>query len=591
MEISRNRAAWLRGGRGLQGLAVLAAVLACVAFTALRGIGASVLLAVERVLDGGALPSLELSRAGGFDRDALARVAAQPGVRSVLARASAEFLFEGRDGRRATHELRGVNFAMERLARPGLAAALQVEGRMPDERELALPRALADTLGVGVEDSLVVQGQVLVVAACVDGTSLPATTTLRTFAELRGDARFDRLEALLEPGLEAERAAVQLVEAFGDGLHAELPTSRAAAGPALRGLGTTIELGAWLALAIGLLACAAAARDRVRANAEGLELQRALGAGPLRLAAQTLGPATLHGALAGAVGALLGAALIPFGVARLEAAASAALRAGIVLDLPRAPWRDAAILAVLAAFAATLVAALGTRRPGRVLAPRTARWLGGFAVLVCAAIVLSGATRLHAAFRVADVACAALGVALLVPDRRGPTAGSLASAARVLACCGAFLVAMSGLRASLARTLPEQPATELAWLGLDTFLVLLALLGGLAALAFVVADAAARRDEAQLLWALGAGPRERAAMAFRGTLRVLFGAAALATASGLLFAGLWRTGPLRDAFGPAFALDAPFAWPHPAAFLSPVVLALVLAAASAAAARARVTAS
>ncbi|MBI5852594.1 MAG: hypothetical protein HZB39_16395 [Planctomycetes bacterium] len=571
------RSSKAHGSATVRVLALLAATLGCAAFAALRETGDATLLAVERALDGGALPSVTIEREGGLWRDDVARARALPGVRVVLPRARETVEIAGRDDRRASLALLGADLAQEHLARPARARDLRFDGALPEDFEIALPRVTARALGVGLGDTVTVRGTALRVAAVFDDDALPAAATLRTLATIRGHERVDSVEALLDSGRDPDAALVAFAEALGPPWRVAVPASRVATRPALRALRTTIEFGAWLALALGLTAGAAAARDRVLAKSDDLALQRALGAPPHVIAAQWLLPAAFDGACAGALGALAGSLLAPAFIAPLAALATSQLGFGVVLDVPPASPLDVLALAGLTSLAATLVAACGARARASPIARSRAVMIGVACLATAAAIALSGATRLHVVFRLADVACAAGGIVLL--------AAPLATA-RLLALSASFVVALSLLRASLADALPAHSAALIALAGLDRFAAAIAVLGFAASLAFALADVHARRDEHALLRALGAGPGERAAMTFRTGTAALLPASATAIAAGLLLGEVWRAGPLCDALGVASA----FTWPHPAALAAPPLFALFIALAAAVAARARLTA-
>lgn len=558
-------------------LALLAATLGCAAFAALRETGDATLLAVERALDGGALPSVNLEREGGLGRDDVARVQALPGVRVGLPRARETVELLSGDGKRASLALLGAALPQEHLARPARARDLRFDGALPEDFEVALPRVAARTLGVGLGDTVTIRGTALRVAAVFDDDALPAAATLRTLATIRGHERVDSVEALLDSGRDPDAALADFAAALGPPWRVAVPSSRVATRPALRALRTTIEFGAWLALALGLTAGAAAARDRVRAKADDFALQRALGAPPHVIAAQWLFPAAIDGAGAGAIGALAGSLLAPAFIAPLAALATSQLGFGVVLDVPPASPLDVLALAALTSLAAMLVAACGARARKGPLSRSRAVVIGVACLTTAAAIALSGATRLHVVFRLADVACAAGGIVLLV----APLA-----TARILALSASFVVALALLRASLAHALPAHSAALIALAGLDRFTVAIGVLGFASALAFALADVHARRDEHALLLALGGGPRERAAMTFRAAAAAVLPASAVAIAAGLLLGEVWRAGPLRDALGVASA----FTWPHPAALVAPPLVALCVACAAALAARARLTA-
>ena len=506
------RASTARGSRALVGLALLAATLGCATWYAVSALGRATVAATERLIGEGALPSLVLTGPDPALRAAVLSARDSPQVRAELPRARFAVDLTAEDGDSLTTTLVAMQMAQEVMLRPG---RVKIVGRLPRDGEVMLEERTAARLGVGMEGEVAARAEpysrlkVVGTFRAVGGAlALPSLglVTFATLAGLRGADRIDAVEVVFAGDVDLERAADDLARRIDASIVIRPTELRQLAGGAVRALRTTIDLAGWIALCISAFAVAAAARDRVRARAADLALQRAIGVPPHWITLQAIAPLAVLGAVAGVVGSGIGVLLALALVPGVQAWTSLQLGSGVVLPAPRLGGSDLAIAAALGASVTTLAAWLGARavlraepavvlsgadtQSGVRLSGRTAM-LGAVGLAGSAAIALSGATAVHVAFRALDVVFATVGVALLAPHAaalcvqigtgklhalakarvmRAP--GGLVPATRLLAVCGTFVVALLGVRSNLAVGVTGEaerrfPGTE-AWVsGVD----------------------------------------------------------------------------------------------------------------------------
>lgn len=488
--------ALLRASPWVMFWSLLGATAGSAGFAAVHQLGTAVTMAAERVLADGALPSLSVTRHGGIDARKPRELEGQPGVRTALARQTGRVHLLAGD-RECAAVLFGVQLLQEAMARPQ-RMQLQFRSAQPgpdQEGDLFLTRATAVELGLepgakvavrgsGATLQLHLRGLLADPAGAVLGGDL-AVTGLPTSIRLLGRSELDQLEVVLAGDQDPERATAPVGAMLGaEYTVVPLPT-RAAGSAGIAAVRVTVELAAWLALALAAIALAAAAGDRVRAMAGDLALQRAIGAPPALVWLQVLAPSVLAGAVAGFAGTLLGPHLAQGFVPGLQAFLQAQTGAGVSIELPPTGWLGwspcaGAGAGLLAALWAGQRQARGDTGPGiRAPAGSAARAaLGGRRAAVGAACLLavwllawSGATRLGFAVRALDAALAVLGmallagpvaallarhftalgpIALLAGGRIRRTPGRALSALQLFAAAGAVGLALLGVRSSVA---------------------------------------------------------------------------------------------------------------------------------------------
>ncbi|MFO1054157.1 MAG: FtsX-like permease family protein [Planctomycetota bacterium] len=599
------------GSRVLRVLALLAATAGCAAWFATRSLGDATVAATERVLAQGALPSLLFAGPPAALDEALRIARTTLPVRAELPRSWQRFTLEGDSPSAIT--LLATQMAQEVMAH---GDRLTMRGSIPRDGEVAIDSGTAARLHREPGDALRLAGatEPLHVSGVLSGRDLlrelPAIgfVTFHTLARLRGEGTVDAIECALAQDIDPDAARGALLPRMPEGVTVRALGVRGEAMHAARALRTTVELAAWIALCLGLLATVASTRDTLRRRAPSLDLQRALGVSPRLVAMQCLLPAASLGGAAGAIGAVLGVALAHRLLPGLQAFASIQVGRGVLLP---APDLDAASLLsslAIGATAAMLAAAFAMRTPRRTQRSHAAVAL--VALGGSLALARSGLTGLHPLLRALDVLLAALAAILLVGPTlalaartlRDPfgrawlwaTPGSLLGALRMASLGIAFGSALLSIRGSLAAGIDDEAlrrfptATVLrdsievfgvdlggpitldgqrlrdtfhatAALGLDTvaqFVEILLALAATSIAAFTIAGVRERRDDFALLRDLGADPRLPRRLAARAWSIGSIAVAAVAAGIGALLGHAWTVGPLHDALGVGIAWQA-----------------------------------